>query len=174
MESNQQKSNRAGRKTRFHWSAVDTVILLLVLVALAGVVWRVVYTARQRGGQEEGTKYVVTFQIPDIHPDVLAEIRGFDAVYLYENDVRLGHLGVYEDTATGEYRVALDATPLDDEERPDYVMATGSMVCGEATLSGGGLLVGESGLYLTPGSEVEVRTDRVLFTLKVTEIRAHS
>ena len=62
------KLNTAKQKLR--WSAVDTVILLLVLVAVAGLVYRVVYAARREGIRRVGT----IFQHPNspqafLHPN---------------------------------------------------------------------------------------------------------
>ena len=53
--------------------------------------------------------------------------------------------------------------------------ATGILICNNATVSaGGGLMVGDSGRYLTPGSVLEVRTDRVLMTIRITSVREHT
>ena len=159
-------------KQKRRWSAMDTLILLLILVAVAGLVYRVVYAARKEA-EADPTLYRVYFEVLETHEDVLAEVRGFDAVYLYENDVCLGYIGVYQDTATGEYTVALTPTPVSGGD--DRVTASGCMVCTNATLSsGGGLRIGESGRVLIPGSVLEVRTDRAFLTVRITSIREHS
>ena len=142
--------NHIMHKPKKRWSAMDTVILLLVLVAVAGLVYRVVYAAR-KDAEADPTMYRVYFEVLETHENVLAEVEGFDAVYLYENDTRLGYIGVYLDTATG------------------------ILICNNATVSaGGGLMVGDSGRYLTPGSVLEVRTDRVLMTIRITSVREHT
>lgn len=169
MESN--------RQTKRRWSALDTVIVLLVLVALAGIVYRVVYTARQKGADTTATMYKVDFEVAATHADVLEEIQGAEAVYFCENDVCLGYIAISE-TDTGDFNAALVTAPALDEEGtpiPGFETATGSMICTDGTLSNGGgsLLVGASGLYLTPGSEVEVRTDRALLHLRVVKITPH-
>lgn len=168
MNQNTKVRSRKGR-----WSAVDTVIVLLVLVAIVGLVYRVIDAARKEG-ETARTMYRVYFEVPETHEDVLSEVRGFDAIYLYENNVKLGYIGVYEDTATGTYTVALTPTPAMGATGDRRVTAEGCMVCTDGTLEGGSLLVGESGRYLTPGSEVEVRTDRVLLTIRITSIREHT
>lgn len=166
------KLNTAKQKLR--WSAVDTVILLLVLVAVAGLVYRVVYAAR-REGDATSAMYRVYFEVQETHEEVLAEVRGFDAVYLYENDVRLGYIGVYRDTATGEYTVALTPSASTDGTGDHRVTGSGCMICTNATLrEDGGLHVGDSGRILVPGSVLEVRTDRALLTVRITSIREHS
>ncbi len=161
-------------KQKRRWSAVDTLVLLLILAAVAGLVYRVVYAAKQEA-ETDPVMYRVYFEVQETHEDVLAEVKGFDAVYLYENDVRLGYIGVYQDTATGEYTVALTPAPAAGASGDDRVTATGCLVCTGGTLAaGGGLRIGESGRVLVPGSVLEVRTDRAFLTLRVTSIREHS
>jgi hypothetical protein len=163
------KQNTPAKTRKGRWSAVDTVIVLLVLIAVAGLVYRVVYAARTEN-KNTRTMYRMYFDVVETHEAVLAEIQGFDAVYLYENGVKLGYIGVYEDTATGEYTVALTPTYT---EANDMATATGCLVCTDGVMKDGGLLVGESGRYLTPGSELQVRTDRALLTIRITSIREH-
>lgn len=161
-------------KQKKRWSAMDTVILLLVLVAVAGLIYRVVYAAR-KDAETEPTLYRVYFEVMETHEKVLAEVDGFDAVYLCENGARLGYIGVYQDAATGEYTAALNTTPAEGATGSNRVTATGILVCNNATpASGGGLRIGDSGRYLTPGSVLEVRTDRALMTIRITSVREHS
>ena len=161
-------------KTKKRWSAMDTVILLLVLVAVAGLIYRVVYAAR-KDAEANPVMYRVYFEVMETHKDVLAEVEGFDAVYLCENDIRLGYIGVYRDTETGEYTAALTTTPAVGATGSSRVTASGILICGNATrTSDGGLIVGDSGRYLTPGSVLEVRTDRALMTIRITAIREHT
>lgn len=164
MKQNNPTGSRKGR-----WSVVDTVIVLFVLIAVAGLVYRVVYAANEEG-KNSSVMYRVYFEVDETYEDVLAEVKGFDALYLYENGAKLGHIGVYEDTATGEYTVVLVSTPT---EKNGMATATGCFVCTEGTLKEGSLLIGEGGRYITPGSELEVRTDRVLLTIRVTAIQEH-
>ena len=161
-------------KQKKRWSAMDTVILLLVLVAVAGLIYRVVYAAR-KDAEAEPTLYRVYLEVMETHETVLAEVEGFDAVYLCENGARLGYIGVYQDTATGEYTAALNTTPAEGATGNDRVTATGILVCNNAApASGGGLRIGDSGRYLTPGSVLEVRTDRALMTIRITSVREHT
>ena len=162
------------QKKKMRWSAMDTLILLLILVAVAGLVYRVIYAARKEA-EVKPAMYRIYFDVMETHEDVLAEVEGFDAVYLYETDVRLGYIGVYEETATGEYVVALTTTPAPDATEADRVTASGVLICTDGvSVSGGGLRIGESGRYLTPGSVLEVRTDRVLMTIRITSVREHA
>jgi hypothetical protein len=159
---------------RKRWSAVDTLIVLLVLLAVAGVVVRVVYAAHEENEAAGNTVYEVYFEVAETHQDTLAELRGFEALYLYDNGMKLGHMGVYEDEATGEYRPALTVTPAEGATGAHRVTAKGCMICTAGSMTDGGLLVEGSGRYLTPGSVLQVRTDRVYMTVRIIEIRAHS
>ena len=166
------KENQGERRRR--WSAVDTVVLLLVLLAVAGIVYRVVVSVRQETEAPEETLYEVYFEVDETHADVLAEIRGFDPVYLVENQSRLGYVGVYKDAGTGDYRVAMTPTVSGDGADPKLVTALGCMICGGELQEDGSLSIPGSDRYLTPGSELVIRTDRAILTVRVTGIRSHS
>ena len=153
------------------WSVVDTVILLLAILVVGALVYRVVYAFQSRMDEEPQTIYDVFFSVDQAHRDVLSEVSGFDSVYLYENDVKLGYMGVYRDADGDGYRVALTPLPADKNDTSEFIPAQGCLVCTDAVMQDGGLLVAGSGRYLTPGSVVEVRTDRAYLTLRITEIR---
>ena len=159
------------RSSRPRWSAVDTLIVILVLVALAGIAFRIVHAVREDAPVGEEAMYMVYFTVAETHEDVLDEVRRFDAVYLLENDVYLGNVGAYRDEATGEYHVALTQTPVISDKGTNRATAAGCLFCPDGILRDESLLVGNSGVYLTPGSVLTVRTDRVVLTLTVTEIR---
>ncbi len=166
------KDNRKVRRGR--WSAVDTVILLLVVLAIAGVVYRTLVTIRKEEAAVIDTTYEVYFEVAETYEDTLAEIRGFDAVYLEENQQRLGYVGVYKDMSTGEHRVAMTVTPVAGSGGADRATAIGCMIASGSLMADGSLAIPGSDRYLTPGSELVVRTDRALFTIRVTGIRSHS
>ena len=168
MDQQQKKTSaRPGRKGR--WSIVDSVIALLILLAIGGVIYRVVMSARRDQEAAAHQIYEVYVEVEETSPEVLAEVQGFDAVYLCENDARLGHVGVYKDGETGEYQAALTTTATESGR----VKATGCLIVSGLQTKEGSLLVEGSGRYLTPGSELEIRTDRARLTVRVTEIRAH-
>lgn len=152
------------------WSVVDTVILLLAILVVGALVYRVVYAFESRIEEEPQTIYDVFFSVDQAHRDVLGEVIGFDPVYLYENDVKLGYMGVYRDVEDDGYRVALTPLPADQNDTSEFIPAQGCFVCADAVMRDGGLLISGSGRYLTPGSVVEVRTDRAYLTLRITEI----
>lgn len=178
--SEQQNGKRARRK----WSAMDTVILILIVAAVASVVGRVIYAYLQRGGEDEASIYTVDFDVADIREAVLQNVSGFDAVYLYESGARIGYIGVEE--SDGEQWVALypkntwtgqdlseDESTTEEETLPvatGSTAAQGSMICTGGDLEDGCLYLDAAGLYIAPGSELKVCTDRVVFTLRVTRI----
>lgn len=155
------------------WSVIDTIIVLLILAAIAGIVYRVVDAARQSIANEERPMYAVYFSVEETHKDVLAEIRGFDALYDPEDGVKLGYIAAYEDAEEGDYKPALAIVPAVNATGRDRVTASGCFICTEGTLMNGGLLVDGDDRYLTPGSELTIRTDRAVITICITEIRAH-
>jgi hypothetical protein len=158
---------------KFRWSAVDACILLLVLAVLGGLVYRVADAALRKQDDGERVMYAVYFTVEDTHKDVISEIRGFDAVYDYEDGTKLGHIAAYENPATGEYAPVITVKPAMNTANSDYVSATGCMICTNATENDGSLRVDGSGRYLTPGTTLMIRTDRALLTVRITEIRVH-
>ncbi len=168
MDNNQNNTVvRNPRKSR--WSVTDTVLLLLVLVAVAGCIYRLVYAVYREEQESQDILYEVYFDVSETHKNVLAEIRNFDEVYLYENDVQLGNIGVTE--ADEELRVYMNkVTPITGT---DLLTAEMCMLA-KGTMTDRGLFVAGSGRYLTPGSELVVRTDRVLLTIRITKIEVKS
>jgi len=154
------KPRRKGKGGQSRWSAVDTVILILVLLSVAGIVYRAVYTIRQDMNAAGKTQYVIDFVVEETHEDVLREVKHEDAVYLYEGGAVLGRIGL-RDISHGAKGEA-------------YATAKGSILCASGSMKNGALLIGTSGRYITPGSEVTVRTDRAILTLRITEIRKAS
>ena len=176
MDNVTMKKNTDGRPVKSgnrHWSAMDTVILVLVLLAIGGLIFRVVDMSRKDRLTKDETMYVIRFTVEDTHREVLSEITGAEKVYLYEGDALVGYFGVYRDEATNMDSPALTIVPPRGDAPEGHVGAEGYLVCTTGKAMNGGLLIGESGQYLIPGSEVAVRTDRVLLTLRVTEIRRH-
>ena len=156
------------------WSVIDTLIVLLILATIAGVVYRVVDAAEQSAAQENRLMYAVYFSVEEIHKDVIAEVRGFDAVYDPEDGVKLGYIAAYADAEEEGYKPALVIVPAVNATGRDRVTASGCFICTEGTMMNGGLLVDGDDRYLTPGSELEIRTDRAILTIRITEIRVHS
>lgn len=192
MENGKDKSTGGGRSS---WSVMDTVILILLVAAILSFVGRVVYAYRLRGEDTKTTMYSVRFTVEDIHREALESVRAFDDVYLYDTGERLGNIGVYENK-DGTQKVAFAAIPAGDSAEtaatagPNRVQdgeetvaetvpphftertaAEGLMFCSGGELKDGCLLIGAGGLYIAPGTELKVCTERVVFTMRVTEIQ---
>ena len=166
MES-KQPNTPISRKREVRWSVVDAVILLLVLAAIAGIIYRIVITVTDDG--RAGERYEVYFEVSETHNEVLKEIGAFDEVYLMENDMLLGSIGATSvDETTG---MGIPALTVESIENSDMVTAKGCMVCLGTQSDDGGLLVGETGRYLSLGSILTVRTDRAVLTIRITEIK---
>jgi hypothetical protein len=81
---------------------------------------------------------------------------------------------MHQDTVTGERNVFQSISPAPGASEDNRVTAKGCMFCTNATVAaGGGLRIGESGRVLVPGSELEIRTDRALLTIRITSINEH-
>lgn len=154
---NRPSPQRKGKKSEF--TAVDAVVLLLVLVTVLGAVLGWVYQALDDGSDlDEGAAYAVTFRISETHRDVADGLSVGDAVYLIEDGSFLGYL-----------RDDLAVQDETDAAYPDRVTGTGSMVC-VGNINGRSLELGDGGRCLTPGDTLLVRTEREFLTIDILEI----
>ena len=64
-----------------------------------------------------------------------------------------------------------DSPSFKIKENPERTAAEGLMFCSGGELKDGCLLIGAAGLYIAPGTELKVCTERVVFTMRVTEIQ---
>ncbi len=172
---------RTGRR----WSAVDTAILVLVVLAVAGIVARVIvaYRDAEEAKQVERSNYRIHFTVDEMQASVLDEIEGGDIVYIREDGTRLGYIGVElantEVPAGGEttdeseplYDKALVARPIEGGTDPDAVTVEGVILCTDWQLVDGSLKWKDGDRLLTRGSVVEVRTDRATMLIRITEIQ---
>ncbi len=166
METKQNQTSLRNKR-KGYWSAMDTVILLLVLASIGGIIYRVAMNVARTEAAVSDTVYEIYFQVEETHRDVLNEVKGFDTVYLYENDMRLGAMGATIHPETGDYVAVLTPSYIEGTE---LATATGCMICKGSTVQNGGLLVEGTGRYLTRGGVLQIRTDRVLLTVKITDI----
>lgn len=150
------------------WTMVDTVIVLMVVLAVAGAVIRGVMDRREEAALPAEGPFYVSFSVEEIHPAVLSEIEAFDPLYLYDEGVLMGYVGVYDDGSLALHSVS---QPLLSHN--GMVAAEGTMVCLEGVYQNGSLLVTGSDIYLTPGARLVLRTDRAMLTVEITEIRAN-
>jgi hypothetical protein len=156
------------RRSKRRVSVMDIVIILLVLVAVAGIVFRVVSVIREGAPTSKGARYAVEFSVAETPTDIFLGMQIGDGVFLYKSGAKLGYMGAYQQDDEQPYRVALTLTP---GTAKGTSTAIGEFVCTDGEMTNGGLLVNAGGLYLTPGTELLICTERVLLTVTVTEIR---
>lgn len=193
MADRETEHKNVSKGRRGPWSAMDTLILILCVATIASLVGRVVYAYRrqQTGVGDTETMYSVRFTVESIHRESVENVRAFDAVYLYETGERLGNIGVYENE-DGTQHVAFEAVagetstdtvtfPKDFKEADESqtetaavsserTAAEGLMFCLGGELENGCLYLAEAGMYIAPGTELTVCTERVMFRLLVKEI----
>ncbi|MBQ9780447.1 MAG: hypothetical protein IJW00_11130 [Clostridia bacterium] len=156
----------AKKKKAKRWTVVDTVILLMILLALGGVILRGVVDWRKETVTPASGPYYVDFSVTEINPTVLAEISPFDPLYLYETGELVGYVGVYDDGT-----MALRLLSPSVMTANGGVAAEGCMVCLEGVYQNGSLLVTGMDTYLTSGSRLTLRTDRAVILVEITAIR---
>lgn len=169
MPTSEKASEKAirGHQTGARWTVIDTVIVLMVLLAIAGVVLRgVMDSGKDEAVADTGT-YYVSFTVPEIHASVLEEIKAFEALYSYETGDLVGYVGVYDDG-----NISLRAVSPLTNGNGALVTAEGSMVCLEGTMKDGSLLVRGMDTYLTPGMSLTLCTERAVILVEISEIRA--
>ena len=177
------------------WSAVDTLILILAAAAIASFVGRVIYAYRHRQSDEKtknGT-YSVQFTIENIHTESLGCIYAFDSVYLFDSGNLIGNIAMYEsedgvqqtalvaiasdssaDTAAMDVSETAETTDASDgmehTSSSAHTAAEGRLICSGSELKDGCLLLSDANIYITAGTELKVCTERVVFTLRVSDI----
>ncbi len=154
------------RKTK-RWTAVDTIIVLLLVLAVGGVVLRGVVDWNKQAETPVTGPFYVEFSVAEIHPTVLGEIAAFDPLYLYESGELVGYVGVYDDGT-----MALHTVGQLSSLNGGIVSAEGCMVCLEGVYENGSLLVTGMDQYLSPGTKLTLRTDRAVLTVEITGIRS--
>ncbi len=159
--SNQKKGRSSPRKGGSNRSAVvDVVIILLAVVALAGVFFRWVFATAGEDRTHGDKTYIVSVEIAEAHKTTLESLRAGDTLYLADD---ASYTGYFVSTPTVLLRPTEGALP-------NRAVATARLSC-EGVLGTDGTLTLTSGdICLSPGSELEVRTDRALLSLRVVKI----
>ena len=168
-EPHTEQTTKKEKKAK-RWTVVDTVIVLMLLLGLGGILLRgflpEVNVGSGKGDDLTSGPYYVDFAISEIHPTVLGEISAFDPLYLYETGELVGYIGVYDDGS-----IALHTVDMLKNPQNGTVSAEGCMVCLEGIYSDGSLLGKGMGTYLSPGSTLQLRTDRAVLSVEITLIR---
>lgn len=198
MEKRKNKTAATGadvnERTKRRWSAVDTAILLLTVLAVAGLVYRIVveYNDAKAAEKAEKTAYRVYFTVDEMQSSVLDEMNGGDVLYIREDGTVLGYIAVRTAATTNGAGSAVDgaaeavdtdndetlnldkamtARPIENGTDPNAVTVEGVFVCNEWELVDGSLKSADGERYLTRGSVIDVRTDRAAMTIRITEIK---
>lgn len=186
MDNERKTESRSKRR----WSAMDTVITILLVAAVVSLAGRVVYAYRNRSHTDVTHLYTVEFEVASIQTENLRQIEAFDVVYVYESGAMIGYIGAEE--IDGVRSVAIHAkTPTESAESSEETLpeetgievaeglppiftghteAYGSMICAGGELEDGCLYAANAETYIAPGTELTVCTDKVLFTLRVLSI----
>lgn len=160
------------RRAKGRWSAADTLIVLLVVLSVGGFVFRFVFAGWQAERTDSTALYDLTFTIEGVSPETVGRIGAADVVYMYGGTDSLGYIDTVTDEETGLLRAAVTIPGTVTGQPGERVTASGTLVCTGARLVDGFLMVDGCPQCLAPGNEVTVCTERVLFTLKVTGIKA--
>lgn len=165
QEKNAEKTKRSHQKG-MRWTVIDTVIVLMVLLAVAGAVIRGVWNIGEDEANDGGT-YYVNFTIPEIRASVLGDIAAFDTLYDYDTGKLVGYVGAYEDGS-----IALRTVSSLSNGNSASVVAEGTMVCLDSIMTDGSLLVRGMDTYLTPGTRLTLRTERAIVVIEISGIYA--
>ena len=153
------------REKKRKWGAADTLIVLALVLAIAGVILRGFMEQRETDESAQSGPFDVYFTVAEIQSSVLDEISGLDMLYLHETGELMGYIGVYADGS-----VAIKPTGVLPITGGDWVSAQGCMVCLEGSMTDGSLLPYDTDRYISPGSVLTLRTERAVLTVEITEI----
>ncbi len=142
-------------------TAVDIVIIILLLAVTFGTIFGWVYEALDDDlNSEIGYTFVVSFRIAETHREVLDGLTKGDQLYFAEEGDFLGYLR--DDLKVADSASAPTAL--------DRVTGTGSMVC-VGNDQNRSLRVGDSDRYLTPGDTLWIRTEREVLSVYILDIQ---
>ncbi len=152
---------------------LDIVIIFLLIVAVAGLAFRWVSNVRDTEAEANiGEHYYVSFKVLETSRYVLEDLRGTHTGS--DDDADLRYEAVY-DAESGHFLGDLSMNTLmitsvtEGADLPDRATATGKLLC-MGTLEKDSLRVQGSDRYLSVGTELKVRTERVVLTVQLTQI----
>lgn len=194
----------SARTKRGRWSAIDSAVVLLIAAAVTVQVWQAILVRREQQAQKTPTMYDVIFTVTDARAEVLDGLNALDVLYLCEDGTPIGRIDEYVDEdgsrriALIRDDVAADETEAETEPAQEEngglmaqdtetetvspfgpydgtrFTAMGCMICTDGERYEGGLLFPDNGFILTPGSEITVRTDKVMLTIRIQSILNHT
>lgn len=172
--------NETSKKRSPRFSVLDAVIILLVIVAVAGVYFRYNIIGFISGAQNL-EDYAISYSIKDIRYTTPNYINVGDEVYFADDGEHFGtlinaseNMGALSITPSSEYFTTSNAEVVevfypDSQSRVD---ATGRLNCRGRYSDEGGFLVNGS-TYLASGQYVNIRTEYVTVTIRIEDISSY-
>ncbi len=169
MSKSKEKSLR--RKQGRGWSALDTLMVLAVVLAIGGVLLRAFMPTKEPQADAVQGPYYVYFTVAEINATVLEQIGGEEALYLYDTQEKIGYVAVEDEE---NRKPALWQTDVLSEKSGQMVSAKGCMVCINGAWQNGSLIPDGTEKHIAPGSVLTLCTERAKLVIEVTQIQVGS
>ena len=168
------KGEKSKKLPRF--GALDAFIILIAILLIVGVFFR--YKLLDAiSAQMNLSSYDVSFSVDNVRYTTPDYINIGDEVYFKDTGVKLGEIAK-ESENMGALTVAPASEIFTDSSgniievhypNETRVSFSGKLVCSARTSETGGILINGS-TYIAPGQEIEVATELVSMTIRVTNI----
>ena len=165
MAVNQRSEKGSGRR----FNIIDFFIILVIILCVLGIYFRA-QIAEWIGVEKNLEEYNIEFKISGIRYTTSKYLQSGNAVYFDGGNILIGTIdGQCTVLPASAYVEGEDGVPVKVSYPKDtYIDVRGSIKCSGITKDDGFYL---NGTYsLAPGSEINVRTEMLNFTLLVTEI----
>ncbi len=169
--------NDAKNTPKPKFGVIDAVIILLVIVAIAGIYFRhnIIDLISENKKYE---KYTVTFSVENIRYTTPNYVNVGDNVYFASNNEFFGtliavseNMGALSIAPSSEYftNSAGEIVEVFYPNNESRINATGKLLCEGRYSTEGGLIINGS-TYISAGQSIDVNTEYVTVTLRVEEI----
>lgn len=185
VAAKEKKKARGTDRVR-RWSAADSVIAFLVVLSVAGIIYRLFLfddKVVESGGNinSDGNIYALEYTVDSTYESVVDSIKAMDKVSLLETGDYIGYIAPYDDYSPVISKKYLDGSSVDvgDETAAinddgsvsyDMVSLEGVLFCNASTMQNGSLYIAESEMFISPGSRITVCTDTAILNIKVISI----
>lgn len=142
---------------------IDIFIGFLIAACIAGIVYRC-FIYNPDASAQEGTSYLVYFEIADAYPGYADYLDSSDEVYDAQSGLRLGALAVHEQSRQG------NAVSILAQDETDKMVTVNGVFRSRPGVMEQGSLVLDGTFTLTPGQELEIYTDTVSVTVRIVRI----
>lgn len=185
LSSESVKGQKAERKRKFpRFGIIDATIVILVVAIAVGIYFRYSFFDTLNNMKNQKECYV-TFKTENITTDISKELNEGDGVYFKSNGNEFGNLAVKSEEISMVIQeqpavntVYKDGIAYADVQYPQEVnkpliYGTGTIKC-NCTISEDGSYLLNGTTYIAVGQSYTVCTERVTFTITITEIEAIS